>query len=144
MKVKKVNQYQCDFCGKKNYSAGHMRKHEMRCTKNPNRECGYCNLMEEAPVNMSKLLILLPDPEKFKRVEHEFENFERISYPGLEEASNEALVKLREVASNCPACILAALRQKNIIVPLVTNFNFSDECQRVWSDFNADQMQGSF
>jgi hypothetical protein len=32
MEEKMVKQYQCEFCGKKNYSKGHMRAHEKHCS----------------------------------------------------------------------------------------------------------------
>ena len=46
------------------------------------------------------------------------------------------LQKLRDITNNCPACILAALRQKGICVPLVEGFDFKGECASVWADIN--------
>jgi hypothetical protein len=41
MNRKQVWQYQCDFCGKRNLSGGHMKAHEKHCTANPDRICRF-------------------------------------------------------------------------------------------------------
>ncbi len=51
---------------------------------------------------------------------------------------NAALPALREATENCPACILAALRQRGIPVPSVNGFNFTEEMKSVWSDINQE------
>ncbi len=134
---KKVWRYYCEFCKKAGCSGGHIKKHESRCTKNPNRTCGMCNVMDkdgEQP-DLQKAIALLPNPKEYESIDE----FGFISYAGLEEAVNEILSQLREIVANCPACIMAALRQKGIPVPLVTKFNFKNECAIAWSDFNSAQ-----
>lgn len=83
MKQVKRWRYYCEFCKKAGGVARHIEKHEKRCTANPNRECGVCPLMEESQTPMADLQAAL--------------------IVGYKE--------LREAANNCPACILAALRQ---------------------------------
>ena len=134
MKVKKVNRYYCEFCKKSGCSVFHIRRHEERCTMNPNRKCGMCATMAEEQPNMEDLLAILPDPAQ-SWIEDEFGKSYRPP-PSL----NEAIDKLRGVANNCPACILAALRQKGIPVP-ATEFNFTKECKSFWSDINAQNQQ---
>ena len=48
-----------------------------------------------------------------------------------------ALLRLRELTSDCPACILAAIRQSDILVSL-TGYNFSEELKQFWDRVNED------
>ena len=50
-----------------------------------------------------------------------------------------AMEKLRSVTENCPACILATIRQMGIPVPAINSFNFTEECKSWWADFNEAQ-----
>ena len=137
MKTKKVNRYYCDFCKKAGGSAGHMRRHEKHCTLNPRRTCGVCKLIEADPPPLSDLVAVLPDVEKYTigiSPEHTF-------HSGLTGDANFALKKLREAAENCPACILAAIRQAGIPVPLVTDFDFTTEMEAVWAKVNAENAR---
>ncbi len=137
MRKKKVWRYYCDYCKKAGCSGGHLKHHEERCTLNPNRICGFCKMAEEEQPAMANLLVLLPEPKDYKKTDAEFG---LISFVGLEEVVKKALPKLREVAKDCPACILAALRQKGIPVPIATDFDFKKECASSWSDFNEAQQ----
>ena len=132
MKVKKVNRYTCEFCGKSGCSASHISRHEKHCTMNPDRICGMCKASEDKQPKMSKLLVILPDPQSYVNP-----NLDYIVYDGLGVAVEKVLLNLRDVAHNCPACILAALRQKGIPIPLVDDFNFRDECRAFWDDINS-------
>ena len=84
---------------------------------------------------------MLPNPDEYKCEDAEYESF---YYRGLEEAVDAVLPKLREACNNCPACIMAALRQKGIPVPVAKNFHFKKECQSIWSDFNDAQSQNDY
>lgn len=103
---------------------------------NPNRECGYCKMLEIEQIDMETLLAILPEQSEY---------LESIALDGGEFADsisqtklNEVLdlQKLRDITNNCPACILAALRQKGICVPMVEDFDFKAECASVWADIN--------
>lgn len=87
--------YYCDHCNKGNGSPSAMRRHERGCTANPQRVCGMCSMLarEEGPEPAPPLPILLDtlDTEGFKA--------------------------MCELANDCPACILSALRTKNGIDP---------------------------
>lgn len=107
--VKKWRHY-CDFCGRAKMVKPTMVKHEAGCTLNPSRVCGICNLMqnEQATIEALKAAFV---------------------------ADSDKLTKLREVSGNCPACILAALRQ----------FNASqDQLDRVWPEFDFKAEMKSF
>jgi hypothetical protein len=140
MKKKKVWRYYCEWCKKSGCSGYWMRKHEQRCTMNPNRICGYCNLADNEQLPMTELLGLLPDPANHIVADSEYEGFGAT----LETAVAEALPRLREVTDNCPACIMAALRQKGIPVPIARDFNFKDECKAVWAAFNEAQLGAAY
>ena len=138
MITKKVNRYYCEFCKKQSGASWAMKKHEERCTLNPNRHCGYCDILEMPQSNLADLIAILPDPKKYECQDAEYDSF---YYLGLDKAVDDVLPKLREAANDCPACIMAALRQKGIPVPVAENFHFKDECQSIWDDFNASRDQ---
>ncbi len=139
---KKVWQYKCEFCGKKKYSAGHMAKHERRCTMNPNRECGMCKIMGQGPIKLQELIAVLPNAEEYKV--REFDPITGadmgISFRGLEDAVEAVWPEVRRRAQECPACLMAAVRQRGIPVPL-TPLNFTKESEAIWSEFNQRQIE---
>jgi len=49
---------------------------------------------------------------------------------------DDALKVVREKTSDCPACILAAIRQSKIYYNF--DFNFQDETAAFWVDFNKE------
>lgn len=83
--------YYCDFCGRGNGNPGYMKKHESGCTKNPNRICRMCALMQEYTgiVQTPRASLL--------------EIFESTGFKTMADAAN-----------GCPACILSILRQFNV------------------------------
>jgi len=135
MTIKDVKQYKCDYCQKKGYSAGHMRKHERGCTLNPERECRVCKLdvvdTDQRPIN--ELRAGLPDVEQY-RIEDTYGDGYHYSEMMTVDA-NKALKELREL-TDCPACIMAAFRQAGIPIPLVTDFKYKDEMQEIWGEMN--------
>ena len=84
------------------------------------------------------MIAVLPDPK-----DHEIEDeYNAIYYGnGFEEAIEAGMVKLREAAGNCPACILAALRQRGIPVPVAKSFSFTKEMESIWADINTRNLQ---
>ena len=141
MRKKKVWRYYCEFCKKAGCSGGHLKRHEEHCTMNPNRTCGMCEMMGGGAPDLQKVMQILPNPDDFKKTE---EKFGFISFSGLEEATDKVLQELRDAVENCPACIMAALRQKGIPVPIVKNFNFTEECKSAWADFNEAQRESDY
>lgn len=116
MRTKLVNRYYCDFCKKSGGSIYWMRRHEERCTNNPNRVCGMCaidgSVLQKSMKELSDALLA----------------------GGMD--------GLREAAEGCPACIFAAIRQTNTeemsedACLEVFRFNFKDECRKWWETFN--------
>ena len=126
----------CDYCGKKNWSPSHMSKHELHCTKNPNRECRVCKMVEGEQKPIADLLALLPEPvswvDKYGVLVFHEDTMKNI---------NAALPSLRSACQDCPACILAAPRQKGIPVSMATDFNFTREMKSLWDEIN-DRYEG--
>lgn len=137
MTSKQVTRYQCDFCRKKGYSAGHMAKHERHCTMNPGRDCRVCKMVGAVKRPIGDLVAVLPVHS-------------REYYEGLVEEDGViskgraevllALPALREACSGCPACMLAALRQAHIPLWLVKpEFDFTAEMGSLWNEINEAQ-----
>ena len=140
MITKKLNRYYCEYCKKSGCNANVIRKHESACTLNPNRVCRVCLMDhgdsvkgegEQKPI--IDLMALLPDPLLFLAIgEYDFKFYK----DGLTETVNSALPLLREVSGDCPACIMAALRQKGIPVLMATDFSFTKEMKEIWDNIN--------
>ena len=139
MITKKVNRYYCEFCKKSGCNISVIRKHELACTLNPNRICRVCKMdhgdwtqREGEQKPLTDLLVLLPDPSSYLVSDRWGEGFSNT----LTDIVNSVLPKLREISGDCPACIMAALRQKGIPLPMVTDFNFTKEMKEIWDDIN--------
>ena len=95
-----------------------MKKHEAGCTMNPNRVCGMCRVagIEQQPIQ--ELINALGDGTN--------------------------LSKLRDLSENCPACILAAIRQSRVFCyddgglgkDNSAAFNYKAEKESLWKDIN--------
>lgn len=137
MRRKKVWRFYCEYCKKANCSGASISKHEKHCTMNPSRDCGMCRIADLPQAELSKTLAILPDPKQYEDTSTEEETgFVWTGYTGLTEAVEEVMQKVRDATENCPACIMAALRQRGIPIPAVTSFDFTAECKSWWSDFN--------
>lgn len=123
MKRRRCWRYQCDHCKKAGCSGGHIARHERACTANPNRVCRMCALVGETHKPMTELFAPIATAVEFFTPK-----------PG--EPDEIDVRGLRELTKNCPACILAALRQfkhpttgENISASV--DFDFKAEC-KVW------------
>jgi hypothetical protein len=134
MKKRQVWKYYCDFCKKSGCSKHHIEKHEKRCTLNPNRECGICKILSTAQPKMEEMLRVLPNIENYKLIVGD----DIGSYWGYEQVLSDGLKKLRDIAGNCPVCVLAALRQAKIPVYLVTGFDYKKEMEDFWKEQNSN------
>ena len=114
MRVRKTNRYYCDFCKKANCSSGAMRLHERHCTMNPNRSCRLC----KQPRDIPGIIKSLPHHRSY------YDDEGKPVGVGL-------LAQIRTACSNCPACILAIVRQA-AITPVV-DFDYKEEVARWWA-----------
>ena len=131
--MKKVQRwrYYCDFCKKAGQAGGHMKKHESACTLNPGRVCKMCVKMGHVgQPQMASMLAILPAPPA--EMNWDAEEAFRV----LVEA---AMPELRALTNDCPACIMAALRQKKIPVPMVESFSFKNEIDAIFQGIREDE-----
>jgi len=135
MKTKKVNRYYCEFCKKAGCSAGHIAKHEKHCTGNPDRVCGMCEMVDEEQKPMPELLAVMPD---YTGVNVCGVIDEAIPY---RRAVAVAMVRLSKLTL-CPACTLAALRQRGCAG--FSDYDFKSERDKVLSDWNEIQCARDF
>ena len=139
MKEKKVWRYWCEYCNKAGLQKGAMRQHERHCTMNPKRVCRVCAMVQDCPLEETQqhdpvaLAAMLPDPSEHKNLTEE--NFEYID-DSIKEPLAKAVQAVREVCGGCPACIMAALRQRGIPVPLAEGLDFKKEMQSFWDEIN--------
>ena len=143
MITKKVNRYYCEYCTKSNCSAGAMSKHEKHCTKNPDRKCGMCDVMEEDQQSISDMLALFPPIDTIKGT------YENDGYSNSEDwiytdNLQIAIKNLRDLVNNCPACILAAIRQAGIPVPLISDFDYKKEVDEIWDKMREQDAQNEY
>lgn len=119
MTKRQVWQYRCEFCKKKTYTISSMRTHETHCTANPSRVCRMHKHFDDPqptiPVLLDAIKANAPIEKRIKMV--------------------------RELASNCPMCILAAIRQSGIcrwdgdpeFIAPETGFDFKKEIKAFWN-----------
>lgn len=96
-----------------------MVKHEQRCIRNPDRVCGFCL----------------------------HAGFEQKPMPELIEALSEDLKGIRDLAENCPGCILAAIVQSGNQYPCVSEddpgfyykYDFKTEVKQFWDDYRESK-----
>jgi hypothetical protein len=135
MRTKTVKRHWCDFCNRAGLQAHAMAKHERHCTMNPNRACRTCRLIDGGngpdADELRALVAILPAGP----------------VPGWGDELDVFLVKvdaaipkLREAAGDCPACMLAAIRQAGIPVPAIQSFDFKKEMAEVLRCYAVEHM----
>lgn len=154
MRTKTVKRHWCDHCNKAGLSRVAMERHEQHCTMNPARNCRVCTIIngghKVGAEAMAALVAMLPNPDAWYEEMRKGGSRCRCSkctYPYHDDdpacvsettkfyrAVKAGIIKLREATDNCPACILAALRQARIPVPLGDDFDFKAEMQRVFRE----------
>lgn len=126
MQRKRIWQYRCDFCGKRSLSAGHMKVHECHCTMNPNRSCRMCDAGECDAQPLDELKAMIPDPI--------FVNDDS-PFPQAVNGTDitKAIERVLSAANGCPACTLAAIRQRGI-TGYEYGWDYTAACKLFWDD----------
>lgn len=141
MRTKTVRRHWCDFCNKAGLQAHAMARHEKHCTMNPARDCRVCGLLggsvHVGAERMASLVAMLPDPAEFLNTQ--CWTGDDSAHARLVASLKEAMAELRKEVDNCPACILAALRQKKIPAYMAENFNFTSEMKAIFADIDAER-----
>jgi hypothetical protein len=128
MKTKTKKVYYCEYCNKHGLSAGHMRRHEERCVKNPNRRCGFCH----GPLDQDLL-------KEFSN-RAEFTDYGAfVCWTGEPVTTKEILDK----TDQCPACTLAILVQTGINDALIRSgsgdhFDYQETVKKWWDNINNE------
>ncbi len=123
--------YYCDYCKKSSGRKDIITKHEKHCTMNPDRVCGLCSYIGIEQVPMNILINILA------------------SY---EVSIEDRMHNLRNITNECPACILAAIRQSRICIydeddnptPDHIDFNFQQELKYFWEFYNDNDDEGRY
>ncbi len=131
--------YYCEFCKKSGGSRYHIENHEKHCTMNPNRVCGMCGRCGD----LDELIAILPSADQCREA-RTLDEIVESPESCTEIAINKIMPQLRTAADDCPACILATLRQAktiliDIYVPAISSFNFTEECKEWWKDHDVDR-----
>lgn len=141
MRAKRITRtrYYCDFCEKAGRLKGFWTKpsiikHERGCTANAGRICGLCAVNAESLNVASEQRPIAELVACLSKAKDDF---------GMKE--------LRALSSDCPACILAAIRQSGLqrfyadeegTDPGVNfNFDFKKELQEFWNAQNERELQ---
>lgn len=130
MKTRQVAMHYCEFCKRKAMRRAAMEKHEKHCGMNPNRACRMCDLVDGNHAPMATLLALIPAPMPTE-------------YGGLcldGEQIEASLAALRTASGNCPACILAALRQAAVVGMFSGKFSYQAEAQSIFAKLSQEQQ----
>lgn len=116
-----------------------MRRHEERCTMNPNRKCGMCSFTKQTQPKLKDLIEILPNPKDYPSTYEGVPNWRGLfDEEKLRMAVISKINDLRKASGDCPACIMAALRQSGIPVYLAEGFHFSDECKEIFLTINNE------
>jgi hypothetical protein len=117
--------YYCDHCKKVSGSKHVMEKHERGCTNNPERVCGLCRMAENKQEHINTLKAALFT---------DINNFQKKN--GHDDTRPILIKNLRAVANNCPACILAAVRQSQDENGWYIGFDYAEEIILFWAAHN--------
>lgn len=120
MKTRKVTRHYCDHCGKGMFFRNRAVKHENGCTANPDRNCGVCGVKRDLS-ELKRWVMTQREPHPMQE-----------DFCGL---GLEATAFLRDKCDNCPACMLAVLRQTQTFAH---NFTFKDEMAEWWAEKNNE------
>lgn len=146
MKTVKKNVYYCDHCKKKGLAASHIRNHEGRCTNNPNRHCGVCEgyITKHVVVDLIARFALADNPAAYDPdyetvLDTKINTDEKlVTWTG----EPVTLKEVRELAEDCPACILAILRQTGLNRHYfhLEAFDFKAELKAYMADKNSPRI----
>jgi hypothetical protein len=125
MRIALRKRYYCDFCKKVTGSRPVMERHEKGCTNNPNRVCSLCDYTAEggSGKTLAELIAFLHAAPVVESVD---------LMRDVMDKDKATLAELRELSGDCPACMLAAIRQAK--TDLLFHFDFKEEVARLWSE----------
>ena len=138
MKSIKRWRYYCDYCGKSDGSKYHMANHEASCTLNPDRECKMCvHFEDDYDSDLPAMIAIVKS--SVDGFEDEWGNEVWKIKDGVDEIE---VVKNLKAITNCPACILSAMRQSGAPAMLFGSFDYKAEKKSLWDCVNEDSRRG--
>lgn len=129
MTKRRVWRYKCDFCKKANCSSFAIANHEKGCTANPNRVCGMCK-HGIGSVPLADLIQILRDSGIKNGAIRYWTKEDRTKIQAQ-------LEPLREAAGDCPACMLAAIRQSEYAGYI--EFDYKAQHEQFWKDVRDNE-----
>ena len=138
MRQAKRWRYYCDFCKKSGGRKDCIVKHERGCTARPDRTCGLCEHCGEVQPELSSLTGFIDTYCKdLPRYEIEDHNPHREMLSVSGDKLDPMVEGLGKLANECPACMLAALRQAE--TETYSNFKFKERLDAWWAEENANR-----
>jgi len=89
---------------------------------------------DDEQADLATLIGMLPNPDEFKTIERSEYGDEYETHGDLWNTVAAVLPQVRKAANNCPACILAALRQARIPLP-IDGFDYKAETRSMMDDY---------
>lgn len=127
--------YYCEYCKKSSGSAFHMAKHEKSCVSNPDRSCGFCDIMGE-PNDLEKLKAIAKSSiDKINALP--IKEFSDIA--ARDEIASKTVELIIKESGGCPACTLAAINQNEDSYYLEFDYKKAkEEFWNEWSDIEEE------
>lgn len=119
MREKLVKRYYCEHCSKGGFKKPSIQQHEKGCTRNPERLCYLCEETHDYKSLCAEAIKRSSENEVDHRIISEAED----------------LMALSRMVSNCPACLLAVLRQSNVFA--FEHFDYKTELTK----YHREQSQ---
>lgn len=114
--------YQCEHCRKRGMHAGLMRRHIIRCTRNPERVCGFCERRGDLEEHILWMIGEMRGAIEKRSI------------------SGDALFKRMD---GCPACTLAVIVQARarfrdpyleFLIPMHVEYEYKEAKRKWWVD----------
>ena len=121
MKAVKRWRFYCDHCRKVGGHRGHMRDHELRCIKNPNRTCPMCNNASES-------------------ARDEAINYLNENYVAGDE---QAIRHVEGMLEHCPACTLSAILGTSM-TETVTDFEGNERDVKLYVEYDYKAKSAAY
>lgn len=145
MREKLVKRYYCSFCSKGMFFKNRMIEHEKHCTMNPERVCRiHAKLIEGGDCqHQPKIKHMIHGLERYLAVEFPVAVSPIRAFRGGSDSPycdyginfDKGFEFLKKLASGCPVCILATIRQARLKYPrLFIEYDFKHEMESTLSE----------
>ena len=105
-----------------------MERHENHCTMNPNRDCDMCGYADSSSIDLRALSRMVKGRVIVSNTEQSFESY------SIDGSETDVINEIRK-ATDCPACILAVIRQSEYPF-MFGSFDYKKEREELWKNHN--------